>query len=52
MNVAGHGEIVASNMLYQRLDAEQQAGFVALEPIEAKNVGKIRAWKRPMPDGL
>lgn len=51
MNVAGHGEIVASNMLYQRLDAEQQAGFVALEPIEAKNVGKIRAWKRPMREG-
>jgi class 3 adenylate cyclase len=51
MNVAGPGEIVASNMLYQRIGREQQAGFTALDPIEAKNVGKIRAWRRPMPEG-
>jgi class 3 adenylate cyclase len=51
MNVAGPGEVVASNMLYQRLDSEQQTGFVSLDPIEAKNVGKIRAWKRAMCDG-
>jgi class 3 adenylate cyclase len=51
MNVAGPGEVVASNMLYQRLGPEQQAGFTALDPIEAKNVGKIRAWKRRMRDG-
>jgi class 3 adenylate cyclase len=51
MNVAGPGEIVASNMLYQRIGPAQQAGFVALDPIEAKNVGKIRAWRRPMSEG-
>jgi class 3 adenylate cyclase len=45
MNVAGAAEVVVSNMLYQRLDPALQAAFVAVEPIEAKNVGRIRAWR-------
>jgi adenylate cyclase len=45
MNVAGNKEIVVSNMLYQRLEPDLQAAFVALEPVEAKNVGRIKAWR-------
>jgi class 3 adenylate cyclase len=45
MTAAGTNDIVASNTLYQRLDAESQSEFAALEPVEAKNVGRIKAWR-------
>jgi class 3 adenylate cyclase len=45
MTAAGSNDIIASNALYQRLDADTQAAFVALEPVEAKNVGRIKAWQ-------
>jgi adenylate cyclase len=44
-NVAGPGEIVVSNSLYNALPDSDHSGFVALEPVEAKNMGRIKAWK-------
>ena len=38
-------EIVVSNTYYHGLPANEQAGFQELEPLEAKNVGLIKAWK-------
>lgn len=43
--VAGCDEIVVSNMLYQRLPDAVRAEFQELPPVEAKNIGRIRAWK-------
>jgi class 3 adenylate cyclase len=43
---AGCDEIVVSNMLYQRLPDTLRAEFQELPPVEAKNIGRIRAWKR------
>jgi class 3 adenylate cyclase len=38
-------ELVVCNALYQALDESVQARFSATEPIEAHNMGRIRAWK-------
>jgi class 3 adenylate cyclase len=38
-------EIVVSNVLYQRLPPAAQRDFRELEPIDARNVGRVRAWK-------
>jgi class 3 adenylate cyclase len=43
--VAGCGEIVVSNALYQRLPSALHAQGHELPPVEAKNIGRIRAWK-------
>ena len=48
---AGPGEIVASNTFYQRLTTADQAEFEQLEPIDAKNVGLVNAWRRPAVTG-
>jgi adenylate cyclase len=45
MAVAGPSEIVVSNSFYQGLDEDSQADFETVEPVEAKNVGRIKAWK-------
>src|SRR5262245_7971924 len=45
VDASGPGEIVVSNTLYQALAATEQAPFAALDPIEAKNMGRVRAWK-------
>ena len=44
--VAGCDELVVSNTLYQRLPDGLRADFAELAPVEAKNIGRIRAWKR------
>jgi class 3 adenylate cyclase len=44
---AGPSEIVVSNSFYQALDAEAQAPFVQIEPVDAHNVGRINAWRLP-----
>jgi class 3 adenylate cyclase len=44
--VAGCGETVVSNTLYQRLPEGRRAEFAELPPIDARNIGTIRAWKR------
>lgn len=38
-------DIVVSNTLYQRLAGALRAEFEELPPVEAKNIGRIRAWK-------
>ena len=45
MASAGPGEIVATNSLHRRLAPEERAAFVEIPPAEAKNVGRISAWK-------
>lgn len=47
MGTAGPSEITVSNGLYQRLPPAMSAGFEELPPVEAKNMGQIRAWKHP-----
>ncbi len=44
--VAGCGELVVSNMLYQRLPESLRAEFQELPPLDVKNMGRVRAWKR------
>ena len=43
--VSGCDEIVVSNTFYQRLPDTLRAEFQELPPVEAKNIGRIRAWK-------
>jgi class 3 adenylate cyclase len=43
--VAGCDEIVVSNTVYQRLPETLRAEFLELPPVEAKNIGRIHAWK-------
>lgn len=44
MASAGPSEIMVSNSFYQRLDEKSQALFDALAPLEARNVGRLKAW--------
>lgn len=45
MATAGPGEIVVSNRLHQALGDSAAAQFAETPPIDAKNVGRIKAWK-------
>jgi adenylate cyclase len=45
MATAGPGEIVASNSFLQALDDASRSKFQEIEPVEARNVGRIKAWK-------
>ena len=45
MATAGPSEIVVSNGLYQRFMDDQQAHFSELNPVEARNMGRIKSWK-------
>ena len=45
-SVAAAGEIVVSNVFYQRLPSNRRTQFQELEPVEARNIGRVRAWKR------
>ncbi len=45
LSAAGPGEIVVSNSFHKGLAANSQTGFQATEPIEAKNLGRINAWR-------
>jgi adenylate cyclase len=42
---AGPDEIVAANALFHDLSTESQSRFAEIEAIDARNVGRIRAWK-------
>jgi class 3 adenylate cyclase len=42
---ASTNEIVVSNAYFQTLSDRDQIGFQEMEPLEAKNVGLIKAWK-------
>ncbi len=39
------GQIVVSNSFFHKLDEEEQEAFTELEPLDARNVGQIKAWK-------
>lgn len=43
--LAGPGEVVLSNALHQKLEEHSQRHCAEIEPVEARNVGRIRAWK-------
>jgi class 3 adenylate cyclase len=45
MSIADQGETVVSNAFYQGLPEDRQSRFRETEPIEARNVGRIKAWK-------
>ena len=45
---AGPSDIVVSNAFYQALEADEQASFLQLDPIDAHNVGRINAWRLPL----
>jgi class 3 adenylate cyclase len=45
LQAASAGEIAVSNTYYQGLDETSQGDFVELEDIEARNLGRINAWK-------
>ena len=47
---AGPDEIVVSNGFYQRLPEHARGNFREDEPVEAKNVGRIKAWKTKVGD--
>jgi adenylate cyclase len=42
---AATNEIVVANAYFQTLSDHEQTGFQEMEPLEAKNVGLIKAWK-------
>ena len=44
-SAASAGEIVVSNALYNVLPEGLREGFSEMEPLEVRNIGKIRAWK-------
>ena len=43
MSAAGSGEVTVSNSLHQLLNDATQARFQEVEPVEARNVGRIKA---------
>lgn len=45
MGLAGPSEIVVSNSFHQALDEADKSCFQEQEPVEAKNIGRIKAWK-------
>jgi len=51
MTVAGSSEIAVTNSLYEAVDDETQALFREVEPVEARNVGRIKAWKLNLAEG-
>ncbi len=47
MGQSGPGEMVMSNLLYERLPPELADLFVEMEPAEAKNMGSFLCWRMP-----
>jgi class 3 adenylate cyclase len=45
LTLAGPGEVVLSNAFHQQLDEHSQARCAEIEPVDGRNVGRIRAWK-------
>jgi class 3 adenylate cyclase len=45
MTAAGPGEVVTTNSFLQALDESARPRFAEIEPVEARNVGRIKAWK-------
>ncbi len=49
LELAGPSEVVMSNAFHQGLGDASQARCREIEPVEARNVGRIRAWKLVAP---
>ena len=49
MACASPSELVAANTFYQILSEREQSGFTELDPVDAKNIGRIKAWKLRVP---
>lgn len=49
MNMAGPGEILVANSFYQQLSPPQRPAFVPVAPQDARNVGRLRAFRLPAP---
>ena len=49
MRVAGPNEIMISNAFRNCLPSDAQSTFTEMPPVEAKNIGAVRAWKRSIP---
>ncbi len=45
LSSAKAGQIVVSNSFFHKLDEDEQESFAELEPLDARNVGQIKAWK-------
>jgi adenylate cyclase len=45
LTLAGPSEVVLSNAFHQRLEEHNQARCAEIDPVDARNVGRIRAWK-------
>ena len=45
LTLAGPSEVVMSNAFHQSLPEPAQARCSEIEPVEARNVGRIRSWK-------
>ena len=46
---ARQGEVVASNAFFQALAPDLQAEFTRLDPLDARNLGRINAWRLGAP---
>jgi adenylate cyclase len=49
LELAGPSEVVMSNAFHQALGEASQARCHEIEPVQARNVGRIRAWKLVTP---
>jgi class 3 adenylate cyclase len=49
LSMAGPSEVVLSNAFHQKLTEHSQARCSEIEPVDARNVGRIRAWKLDPP---
>lgn len=45
MSMAGPSQIVVSNTMHQHLPYDRQKTFEELQPIDARNMGRIKAWR-------
>ena len=47
MNMAGPGEVLVANSFYKQLSTPTRAALQPIAPQDARNVGRLRAWRLP-----
>lgn len=50
MNMAGPGEVLVANSFYKQLSTPTRAKLQPIAPQDARNVGRLRAWRLPAAD--
>ena len=50
MNMAAPGEILVANSFHKQLSTATRAPLIPVAPQDARNVGRLRAWRLPTPD--